>query len=277
MEETTQGGSAEDQGVGRGSVLIVCRNNLSLSKKAIASAQAQDIPCDILVVDNASSDGTAQWLATKPIATISLMRQESLSACWNRGLRAFWKAGAEHCLVCNNDIELRADSYRVLLAHKMRFVTCVSVDKREQMGVAGDRDHLGEIYGEFPKCFRALSPRPHPDFSAFMIRKECTDRVGFFNEDYYPAFVEDCEYHIRMHRAGVQAVCIDVPFLHHGSATVKHSDPAERAVISRGAQANRERFRAKYGCLPGTPEYEAMFQRTVDPAGLAEHCDDLLR
>ena len=116
------------------------------------------------------------------------------------------------------------------------------------MGEPGDREAL-----------ESLGERPHPDFSCFLIRPEVVERVGYFNEDYWPAFVEDCEYHVRMHRAGIEAVCIDVPFLHHGSATIKNASQAERNIIARGAAANRERFRREYGCLPGTPEYQELF------------------
>ncbi len=244
-----EAGQAIDSISERGSILFTCRNNIHLTKEAIRSAREQDIPCDILVIDNCSTDGTKQWLVGQDVGVISLAIQASLSACWNMGLATFFQLGRSHVLVCNTDIELRPDAYRLLLAHGGPFVSCVSVDERYRMGQAGDREAL-----------ESLGERPHPDFSSFLIRADVIDTVGWFNEDYYPAFVEDCEYHVRMHRAGVPAVCIDVPFLHHGSATIKNADPAERNIIARGAAANRERFRREYGCLPGTPEYQELFR-----------------
>ncbi len=233
----------------RGSILFVARNNLHLARQAVLSSQQQDIPCDILVVDNCSTDGTKQWLVGQDVGVISLAMQASLSACWNMGLATFFQLGRSHVLVCNTDISLRSDAYRLLLAHGGPLVSCVSVDTVERMGTPGDREAL-----------ESLGERPHPDFSSFLIRAEVIEKVGWFNEDYYPAFVEDCEMHVRMHRAGVPAVCIDVPFLHHGSATIKNADKAEAVSIARGAAANRERFRREYGCLPGTPEYQELFR-----------------
>jgi len=253
MEEATGARSGEDYvvepGTRRGSILIVSRQNLHLTKKAVASAKAQDIPCDILVVDNASTDGTPQWLATKDITTICLSKQESLSACWNRGLRAFWSIGKKHCLIANNDVEIRRDAYHLLETHGGDFVTCVSVDRPEQLGKWFDREDV-DLHA---------TERPHPDHSCFFLRKSVTDRVGFFNESYYPAYGEDSEWHIRCHRAGIRAVCIDVPFLHHGASTLKHADPAEAAIIRRGADANRKRFKAQYGVEIGSPGYYALF------------------
>lgn len=230
-------------------VVMVCRNNLPLTKLALRSVLAQDVPVEVLVVDNCSSDGTSQWLRTKNLMTIFPSRQWSLARCWNAALVALWRAGWDRALIINNDVELRADTVRILRGHGGEFVTCVSVDQRERMGVLGDRTL---------ESLRA-NEREHPDFSCFMLSRSVTDRVGWFDERFWPAYCEDSDYHVRMYRAGVQAVCMDLPFLHHGAGTMKFAAPGERARIERGAQKNRERFRELYGCLPGTAEYGALF------------------
>jgi hypothetical protein len=171
-----------------------------------------------------------------------LDKQESLAACWNIALSLALRFG-EHALVLNNDVEIRPDAYRLLLAHGGPFVTCVSVGSVSELRT-----------GEPP-----TSESPHPDFSCFLIRKIVWQRVGEFDEKCYPAYVEDSRYHLRMHRAGIRAVSIDVPFLHHSASTLKHCSPAERLQIERGAQRNRESFCREFGCLPGTAEYEALF------------------
>ncbi len=259
MEETTEirgsqgrevlAGEADGaQSADRGFIILVARNNLHLTKKAVASALAQDTPCDVLLIDNASSDGTAQWAATKHLCRISLATQISLAECWNIGLQCAWLAGRGHALVLNNDVEIRVDAYRLLLAHGGPFVTCVSVDTRERMGTENDRGAADFV------------PREHPDFSSFLIRKEVTERVGWFDEDCFPAYTEDSRYHVSMWRHGIRAVCIDVPFLHHGASTLKYCDPAEASKIRRGADRNREKFKQMYGCYPGEqPGYGALF------------------
>lgn len=228
-------------------VLCVTRNNLALSKRALKSVLAQDVPVELMAIDNCSGDGTLEWLISKPYHWMSIEPQRSLSYCWNTGLRAFWAAGFTRVLVINNDTEIRPDTARLLSAHGGAFVTCVSVNSASQLD--GPRDDSGEWWSE----------RPHPDFSCFMISKSVTDRVGWFDEAYFPAYVEDGDYHVRMHRAGVRAVCIDLPFLHHGAGTRKFAGPGENARIKRGADVNRERFRQAYGCLPGSPAYQKLF------------------
>jgi GT2 family glycosyltransferase len=230
-------------------VLVVTRNNLALSKLALKSVLAQDVPVELLVIDNASDDGTLQWLLSKPYSWMSMQAQKSLSYCWNFGLRVLFHAGHDRVLVINNDVQLRPDTARILTEHGGEFVTCVSVDSAAQLGPANPDIEV----------LRA-NARPHPDFSCFMISKVVTDKVGWFDEDYYPAFCEDSDYHVRMHRTGVNAVCIDLPFLHHGSSTIKLASPGETERIKRGAEANRQRFRATYGCLPGSEAYSKLFE-----------------
>jgi len=232
-------------------ILIVARNSLSLTKGAVRTALGQDYPAEVMVIDNDSEDGTSQWLKTKRgVTVISFQEQRSLAGCWNYGLRAFWKAGADCVLVLNNDCEIRPDAVRLLLAHGGEFVTCVSVDSRDRMGwPEGSSDSLK----------RLKSRRPHPDFSCFLIRKSVTEKGIWFNEDCWPAYCEDSFFHVEIHKAGIKAVCVDVPFLHHGASTLKSASTQEQERIRKGADKNRQRFREKYGCLPGSKGYERLF------------------
>jgi GT2 family glycosyltransferase len=230
-------------------VIVVARNNLALTKKAVASALLQDVPCTVLVVDNASTDGTADWLRGKDgIHYWVENKQQSLARCWNVALKCVWAMGGKHALVINNDVELRSDCYRVLRDHGSLFVTAFPVDTKAEMGVPGDCDE------------KDLHDRPYPVFSCWLIRKEVTDRGCWFREELYPAYTEDNFFHLAMHHAGIKAICIDLPFLHHGEATLKHCDPAEKSMILRGAQKNREKFKREFGCYPASPEYSALFR-----------------
>jgi GT2 family glycosyltransferase len=237
----------------KGSILIVARNSLHLTKLAVKSALTQDIPCDVMVLNNASSDGTMQWLQSKRnvISFGNYPVQKSLSACWNLGIDAFFSSGSMDVLVINNDVEIRPDTYRAL-SYYGDFTTGVGVDT--------PLDKSSYIPIEIKDMENMWDKRrPHPDFSCFMIRPIVFEKVGLFDESYFPAYVEDSDYHVRMHRAGIEAVCVDLPFYHHACGTIKNASPIEQSMIRRGADVNREKFRRDYGCLPGSKEYEALF------------------
>lgn len=49
----------------RVAVVVVTYNRLEFLKRCVDSLHKQTVPCDILVVDNASTDETAQWLESQ--------------------------------------------------------------------------------------------------------------------------------------------------------------------------------------------------------------------
>lgn len=230
-------------------VVMVVRNNLALTKKALTSVLAQDVPVEVLVVNNDSSDGTAPYLSTKAVSIIHTGEQWALAKCWNTALRWFWNRGYTEALVVNNDVEIAADTARLLSSHGGPFVTCVSVNTEEQFNVVRTSD-IEELRG---------TEREHPDYSCFLIRQSVTNRNLWFDEECFPAYLEDSFHHKAMFDAGIPAVCISLPFLHHGASTLKTASVYDQRIIKEGADRSRERFRKRYGCVPGTKEYEELF------------------
>ena len=46
--------------------VVVTYNRLELLRQCVEALRAQTTACDILIVDNASTDGTANWLTSQP-------------------------------------------------------------------------------------------------------------------------------------------------------------------------------------------------------------------
>ena len=239
-------------------ILCPVRNNLALTKEAMRTFLAQDIGnIRVLLIDNASSDGTFDWAQSLP-NNVFIARMDppaGVGESWNRGLEHIFGEGAEHALVVNNDVELRPDTYRWLLEDGGGFVTAVGVRERGQVFSA--ETHMDALSG-YPVPNPAAK-RPHPDFSCYLIRKDLYRTVGPYDEHFKVAFCEDWDYHCRMHVAGIDAYCLDVPFLHHASQTIKNAEPYEQEVIGRQADLNREYFARKWGFRGATKEYEDFF------------------
>lgn len=231
-------------------VLILTRNNLELTKKAIGSVVKQDIPTRTLVLDNGSTDGTRDWLESKPYENVGWWGtrkdlNRGVSWAWNSGLRTLMGSAfaSPHVLVCNNDVILPSWHYRRLLEYMLPFVSGVSVGTMAEI----EKEPQG---GELSK---------HPDFSSFVIRKDCWETVGPFNERMVH-YASDNAFHVEAHRKGVTLYGSPQPFYHERSSTLKLASPEERAEIE--AQANRDRrvFKSLYGCNPWDPEYEELFK-----------------
>lgn len=227
-------------------VLILARNNLDLTKRCVESIRAQDIPTQILVWDNGSTDGTVEWGNQEH----SAMRLAFVTANENKGVSYGWNASLEllfrdqpHVLVLNNDTVLPPWFYRRLLSYEAPFVTGIAVDKHVTEEPLFDKDDLD----------------PHPDFSAFLVTKTAWDIVGPFDER-MKIYCSDCDWHIRAHRKGLRLWKSNSPYFHINSQTLKRADPAERQAIETRASLDREVFKSLYGCLPGTPAYYDLFR-----------------
>lgn len=234
-------------------ILMPTLNCKALTERAIATCRAQDVPTQIMVIDSSSDDGLAEWLRAQfGLYGNSVPRATGVSHVWNMGLGYIFTIGkADSVLVVNSDVELRPDTLRLLLADGSPFITAVG------SSTAGTQYPGGEITG---------ARRPHPDFSCFLIRKTCWERVGRFDES-MKIYCSDLDYHIRMYQASVGAYCIDLPFLHYASGTLKNADDSERERICTQAEADRRTFTKKWGVSPGTSEYYDLFKSVApEPA-----------
>ena len=235
-------------------VTIVC-NGYEMTKAAVDSFKKQDNDPLVYVFDNAS-DISYQIRELEADAYGGCVDRWSVSFCWNRLINYRFEKGADHVLVCNNDIELHPATYRLLLADGGDFVTPVGTSDRES--VMGDASGVCVREDDF----RPEDKRPHPVFSCFLIRRAAWDATGPFDEQFVGAYCEDGDYHLRMHLAGVESHCIGVPFYHRVSGTIAN-DPAGAAEIHRKADANRARFKEKWGFSQGSPEYYKVFETEV--------------
>lgn len=226
-------------------VIIPILNGRELTKDCIKSVLAQDVPVEVYVIDNGSNDGSAEMLRAWGDKRVHYVpaRRPSVAASWNYGLDYVFSNGATHALVLNNDTLLRPDSVRLLLTENAPFVTCVGNGNPKCV--------------EGPWNLPTNPPRPHPDFSCFLISRECYDKIGRFDEKFIGAYAEDADFHIRMHKAGINAYCIDIPFYHYAAGTIKES--ADPTGIQTQADKNRAYFKQKWGCEVGSKEYYAMF------------------
>lgn len=228
-------------------IVMPIYNCLALTRDAIASCLAQDIPggVRVLCVIDRGTDGVAHWLrAQGPRVQVVEALGCGVSKAWNLALgHVFDALQLPTALVVNSDVRLRPDTYRRLRDDGGKFVTCVGTSS-------------GAIFpGGDPSPDRI---RPHPDFSCFLIRRECWGDVGNFDSN-MRIYCSDGDYHLRMHQRGIQAYCLDLPFWHYASGTLKEADPEDRGRILAQAQADRAAFKEKWGMEMGSPEYYTAF------------------
>lgn len=188
-------------------VVMPVINCLELTKAAIDSIQT---PCTILLIDNASTDGTPRWGESMHKQTLTYGKRiiyvrnnepKSVASSWNQGIRmSFADVECEYVAVLNNDIVLHPKT----LSHLMAFM-----DKTGYLMVTADniKDRMSietMLSMELPEPFTDYDTwkidgwrAEGPDFSCYMVNRETIRVIGWFDENYHGAYCEDQDYHAR--------------------------------------------------------------------------------
>jgi GT2 family glycosyltransferase len=100
-------------------------------------------------------------------------------------------------------------------------------------------------------------------FAAFGIDRGALDKVGWFDENFHPAYYEDNDWGYRAHLAGVERSGLASGVKHVGSQTIGSSALYRQQNI-RTFPANAAYYRAKWGGLPGNEVFTTPFDAGGD-------------
>ena len=190
----------------------------------VRSAEAGRVkPTGYVVLDNGggySCERLVQVVGRADAEAAFIQPRENLgvAASWNRFLDLHQH---EPIVISNDDIVLGEEAFADLVRHSY------------------ERLHAG--YG----------------WALFMQRPDCTEKVGYYDENFWPAYYEDIDYIIRMRRAGVPEHRLEgkIDIQHGGWTTVNQlGDPP---WLADGRDKNRSYLIAKWGTdQHGTPYAE---------------------
>jgi GT2 family glycosyltransferase len=98
----------------------------------------------------------------------------------------------------------------------------------------------------------------------FGVSAACIRRVGWFDENFVPAYCEDNDYIYRCKLLGAKTLWMAAGWEHFGSATIK-SDPVAKASNDRSYPLNVKYYQAKWGGVMGNETYETPFDKGGSP------------
>ena len=168
---------------------------------------------------------------------------------WNRGASTSWNdgivtAGHDKCdvtIIVNSDIWFSEGDINKLVDYAM-----------------GHRNHYmiscAGWHDGFDKAF------PSQGHSCFILNPIAIEKVGFFDENLFPAYMEDCDYSRRAFLAGMhEENCADTMVHHYGSACLRN-DPilAEQNTLTH--QRNHMYYRQKWGGSNGNEIFTMPFK-----------------
>lgn len=206
------------------------------------SIESQD--ARLVVVDNASTDGSAEWLKNvfPAVELISLDRNYGFTGGYNRGLR---QIEAEYYVLLNSDVEV-AEGWLSPLVEYLDFnpqvAACApkilsyhSPDMFEYAGAGGgfiDRfgypfcrgrilDHIEADKGQY----NSLASVFWASGAALAVRAELFHRAGGFDEDFF-AHMEEIDLCWRLQLMGFRIANVPKSVIYHvGGGTLPNNSP----------------------------------------------------
>lgn len=196
-------------------VVIPNLNGGEALAKAVASLRAQSVACHIIVVDNASTDGSAEAVTAKfpEIELIRHSRNLGYAGGVNAGLRRCLESGALYAAVFNDDAVAEASWLERLVAYLEEYpesgaVAC-KVLQSDKKTIDSTGDYLTNWGLPYPRG-RGETDRGQYDIpgeifaasgAASLFRVEALRQVGLFDEAFF-AYYEDVDLGFRMQNAG---------------------------------------------------------------------------
>ncbi|MEX1030830.1 MAG: glycosyltransferase family 2 protein [Paenibacillaceae bacterium] len=234
------------------SIIIPTFNGRELLKNCIYSIKKHtEQPYEIIIVDNGSSDGTADFCRQEQIDFISLATNLGFPIACNKGLRL---ASGESLLLLNNDVIVS----RNWLDNMQR---CLY--SRRDIGIVGPLTNYAsgkqQIDMPYTNVEQMSLELNEPDSTKWqqvdrivglcmLFKRELMENIGLLDERFSPGHYEDDDYCMRARNAGYRLIMSgDVFIFHHGSASFAQQDETK---IKQLIEFNRHQFMEKWGSDP---------------------------
>jgi GT2 family glycosyltransferase len=203
--------------------VVVTRDRLALLRDCLDALRAQTRrPDRILVVDNASSDGTAAFLAGQDdVEALRLDENGGGAGGFHAGLEHAHAQGAEWMWLMDDDTIPRPGALEALLRPGeddaiLRASVAVWKDGRlHPMNVPGlERERIEPLIDAAPE---RLLPLRTSTFVSLLVHRTAVDRFGLPEARYF-IWSDDIEYTARVTRGGGRMVLVSDSVVEHRTA-----------------------------------------------------------
>lgn len=240
-------------------IVILTHNALDYTKRCLTSLlQYTEVPCEVHVVDNGSTDGTQEWLGTisDPRVFVHLMGcNTGVPAGRNEGLLGLGRV--DFVVFLDNDVEVFPRWWEPLLAAFEDPTVGAAGHQGYRLVQHADRRELQPVASGTCDILTGF---------AIMVRREVVEQVGLFDELLGNYWHDDDDYSLRVLACGYHNVVVpERRLIHYGS----RSSASSPEVLSRERSvANQSYLYAKWKAMgllgpDGRPRYPTGFPAEV--------------
>jgi len=234
------------------SIILLSLNTKDITRDAVESiTQHTDLPYELIVVDNGSTDGSAEMLEDFKVRGIVsklvlLKENRGYAGGNNRGLEL---AQGDNIVFINSDIIVSPNWLSKLVRHlKKSDVGAVGPVSQ----AVGSRTFPQRVKFQNQKAGRVLELRRISGFCLATTRKSL-EKVGKWDETFFPGNFDDDDMSVRMRESGFNLLCDGDVFVHHRMMSTFQANPS--LEYDRVFWINKQRFEQKWPNEPATVEY----------------------
>jgi GT2 family glycosyltransferase len=241
------------------SLIILTYNNLDYTRQCLESIFSKTIypNYEIVVVDNASTDGTPDYLqtvaATHPNMRLVLNKENrGFAAGNNQGVAA---ASGAYIAYLNNDIVVTPGWLSGLLTHlsdpAIGAVGPVTNYAGNESRIAVDYHNISDLDDFARRYTRAHAGQSFEirmlALFCMLLRRSVIEAVGPLDEQFGVGMYEDDDFSLRIRQKGYRILCAEDVYIHHWGSAAFSRLAQER--FERLHLENRGKFESKWGTL----------------------------
>jgi len=235
---------------------ILVHNDIGFLKRCIDSVISQkDASFDIMIIDNNSSDGSADFISRNypRIKLVENKENEGTSVAWNRFLKESIKKRYFATLILNADIILEKNFIKnTILSLNKEGVGVAFPFQYDYDGHKYDKKFIGALkeQGKFSRSFLKLNEDAEVDWlpaSSIAVKNDCARKIGFFDPIFF-AYFEEKEFCRRAILNGFKILVSKKSILFHkGGLDNKHKERRMMFEISKYTYILTDRSNSLFG------------------------------
>lgn len=205
-------------------IIIVTFNGMKWLSKCLESI----LPNRIIIVDNNSSDGTADYIKNN-YSEIILFKQKcnlGFGQANNKGISYALKEGAEHVFLLNQDAYLKDNCLDIIIDiqknHKEYGIlspihlngtgTGLDANFSNYVNYAGNKDFFSDYV--LNKPIKPIYSVPFVNAAGWLLSRQCIEKVGGFDPIFFH-YGEDDNYCQRVHFHGLKIGVVPTAKFYH--------------------------------------------------------------